>query len=515
VTQPLPHHALAATIAKSTLPEILQQLATLPPDANMAEIRLDFLWPDVPDGEAATDALLAIVEAAQVPLIATLRPPRQGGRFAGPENVRLGLLQAALQAGFAMADAELDALQLTPVAEPLRQHGSFAASHHVFGEMPCRSDGLRWLQAMQDFSPQWDKLAVPVGAFNDVLRALEFCRAHAERGGRPALAPMGHDATATRALLAFTGNRATYGAPAPQAGVVGQPNLHDIVALWTHWGLDEGDLAHLASKPQPWLAVLGAPIRHSLSPAMHNAALKAAGKPERFAALDVPASTAALRLALHVAPRLGVRGLSITAPHKVAAAQMTRGDPLVQDSGAANCVRFNGDQAEATNTDVTALLRLLSDHVTADTYATILGAGGGARAAATALRRLGAQVRVACRDPSKMELAKGLASSVVAWEQRVAGSESIFINATPVGRDSGSPSPLPASSLARRPLIVEMAYGSTPTHLETDAKKAGCTVISGRQLLLEQGIDAYRFWFNEQPDRKSMQHALGDGPWMA
>ncbi|MFO1535693.1 MAG: type I 3-dehydroquinate dehydratase, partial [Thermoplasmatota archaeon] len=107
---PLAHAPVQATafrghtrIASLMAPDVGQVVAALGrlDGADAAEIRLDGIWPSVPDPEQAADDIVAILSAAHVPLIATLRPVRQGGRFDGAEAVRVGLLAAAARAGFA------------------------------------------------------------------------------------------------------------------------------------------------------------------------------------------------------------------------------------------------------------------------------------------------------------------------------------------------------------------------------------------------------------------------------
>lgn len=494
-------HATVATCMTSDREDLLRAVAALPADTTLAEVRLDALWPTVPDIDAATDDLLALVDAAKVPLLATLRPRRQGGRFEGPEPVRLGLLQSALRAGFAAVDLEMDGLDMAGQVGLFRPLGQVVLSHHLGGEAPCRSDGLQALLAMQDLDPAYDKFAFTASAYPDLLRGLEFIHAHHGRGGRPAVSTMQHGGAALRALAPLAGNRATYGhAPSLPPAVPGQPALADIEATWRHWGLTRDDLDACVRGPGQWLAVLGTPVAHSHSPALHNAWLRAAGRTQRFGALDVPASASALRLTFHAARRIGLLGASITAPHKVDAARIAEPDATVQAIGAANCVRFEADgRALATNTDVTAITRLARPHAKPDAAALVLGAGGAARAAVHALVGLGCRVTVAARDPSKAAPLAKLGATIVPWAQAARQQPELVVQATPLGSTATDTSPLPASTLARKPWVLEMVYASGPTALQRQALAAGCAVTDGEVLLAAQARDAYRFWFNEDP----------------
>ena len=502
-------HTLVATVLVPSADAAVAALGRLPAEVGLAEVRLDGLWAKAPDADRAADDLLAIADAAdgRTPLLATLRPKRQGGRFDGDEGVRLGLLQAALRAGFAFADLEMDGLDAAGRFSVLRDEaaGGVVASSHL-AEVPCRSDGMTALLAMQDVPFAYGKLVFQAGAFPDLLRALELCHADALRGGRPSLATTNHGGPQTRALLALAGNRATYGAaPGLPPAVPGQPGVEELLALWRHWGLGRDDLDLCASRPGPWLAVLGFPVGHSLSPRIHNAALRAAGRRERFGALDVPASASALRLVAHVAPRIGLAAASVTAPHKADAARLSQGDAAVQRTGAANALRWHGEQVHSTNTDLTALRRLVTPHLRGGGKAVVLGAGGAARAAIAALQDLQADVAFVARDAAKgAAVAQATGARFVPWQDRASVRADAWVQATPLGSAPTDPSPARASG-AR--VAVELVYAAGTTAFEREARSAGATVVGGLDVLVAQAEDAYRFWFGEDPKAGAMRQA--------
>lgn len=490
-------HATVATLLDADVAKLVAALRTLPEGTDLAEVRLDALWPKVPDADRATDDLLALLDASPMPLLATLRPRRQGGRFEGPEDVRLSLLQAALRAGFAAADLEMDGLDTAGQVRALRDAGDVVLSTHLGGEAPCRSDGLQALLAMQDLDVAYDKFAFTASAYPDLLRALEFTRAHHLRGGRPAVSTMVHGSAPLRALLPLAGNRATYAhAPGLKPAVPGQPGLADIHAIWDHWGLTRDDLDGCAHGQAQWFAVLGTPVMHSRSPAIHNPWLRAAGRPERFGALEVPASASALRLTFHAAPRIGLVGASVTAPHKLDAARIAECDASAKAIGAANCVRIEPDgRVLGTNTDAAAVARLAKAHVGAGSSTLVLGSGGFARAATFALKQLGAHVVVAARDEAKAATFHALGATSIPWADRAQAPADAIVQATSLG----DASVLPSSSLARKPWVLEAVYADGPTALQRAATAAGCVVMDGATLLREQARDAYRFWTGADP----------------
>lgn len=498
--------AAAVAVALRDLGKGLEPAAA---DADLAaEVRLDGMWAGTPTTEQATSDLESITGAANgTPLMATLRPRRHGGRFDGDEAVRLNLLAAAARCGFEAIDVEAGSAH-PAVIDAMHAGGArVVVSEHWEGPAPSREDGLLALLRQMDAGGESEKLAFDGGSFADTLRALELCRAHAERGGEPAVMPMGAGAAPVRALLALVGNHATYGhAPGLPPAASGQPALADIVATWRHWGLAGDDLAGPGRAPRNLLLVVGHPVAHSLSPRLMNAALRSASRAERYAALDVPASTSALRLAAMVAPRAGVVGLSVTAPHKQDALRIAQGDAVAKEVGAANCLRWRGGAWEATNTDATALLRLLSGHLDAGAPCVILGSGGAARAAAWAGRQLGASVHFTSRDPARAQaFAKATGATWTPWEARTRLSGQAWVQAAAL--PAGEPSPVSRSQLRGKPLVVEMLYtpDGRPTKFEQEAAAAGSHVVGGRTVLLEQAIDAYRHWFDSAP------HTVAEG----
>lgn len=460
-------------------------------EADWIEVRLDALWPKVPGDEAA-EHLVALTSLGK-PLLATLRPVRQGGAFDGPEDVRISLLLAAARAGFAAVDLENDHPNVAPVVGLFRDESSVVISDHGLSTTPSRDAGLIRLQSMQDLHAEFDKLAVPVGSFMDALRCLELTRAHAERSGRPAIAPLG-GGPELRALLSLAGNQATYGhATGMRPAVSGQPSLADVDAVLEHWG-----------HPGPsrdWYAVIGDPVQHSLSPRIHNAALRAAGRPERYGALQVPDSMGAIRLLCTVAPRIGLRGASVTSPLKMHAAQATRGDGAVQAIGAANCIRFDAEPV-STNTDATAILRLLGEAKSVG----VLGSGGAARAALWAGNQLGVPVTLVCRDAAHgARLAESTGASVVAWNERATATADAWVQATPLGAGDAD---VPIQGVGLDSSFIELVYKGGPTPSQKLAADAGAQVIDGRRFLLEQARDAYRFWTGAEPPAGAMEAAL-------
>ncbi len=482
-----------ATVTSASIEGALNAVATCT-DADRIEVRLDALWPTPPEPDTAADHLIALTETAQVPLLATLRPLRQGGRFDGPEEVRLSLLDAAAKAGFHAVDVEGDNADLLALIGRLRQDANeIVASIHRPDKAPDKDSGLMQLQAMQDARADIQKIAFPAGAFPDYLRALEIAHRFRNVHGRPAPIPLGYGGAMGRALLPLAGARAMYGHAAGSAPAVsGQPALQDIQSVWDRWGLTKQDLDEASNR---WLAVVGDPVDHSRSPALHNAWLRAAGRPERYGALTVPDSMGAVRLLFGVADRIGLVGAGVTAPLKVHALDASQPDDTARAVGAANTVRFREGRIESTNTDSTGLQSLLHEH---DGPVAVIGAGGAARAAIHAAQTLGLDVTFTSKDPQRASAVRDrLGATWVPWDERHNLDATAWVQCTSLGSRPDDPSPLPTN--AKPTLAIEMVYAAGTTAFERQARDANARVIDGITVLENQAADQYRFWTDEDP----------------
>ncbi len=266
------------------------------------------------------------------------------------------------------------------------------------------------------------------------------------------------------------------------------------------------------------VGVLGDPVRHSLSPAMHNAALQALGLDWVYLALPVPA--AELAGALRALEALDCRGLNVTLPHKRAAATLAAElCPLARRLGAVNTlVRRPEGGWLGTNTDVEGFLAPLRERPWRGRRALVLGCGGSALAVLAGLEMLGfGTVQVAGRDPERLgalvEGCRGWMPQLqpIAWgggverdalEEALASAD-LVINTTPVGmaspHDPGAAGrcPLGPAALERlRPdaSVYDLIYTPRPTALLAAASRRGCQVFDGLEMLVRQGAAALALW---------------------
>ena len=266
------------------------------------------------------------------------------------------------------------------------------------------------------------------------------------------------------------------------------------------------------------VGVLGDPVRHSLSPAMQNAALRAMGLDWVFLALPAPAQR--FEAVVASLETLGCRGLNVTIPHKQAACALAEElSPLAQRLGAVNTlVPRSGGGWFGTNTDVEGFCAPLRAHEPQrwqGRRALVLGCGGSARAVVAGLVELGfGAIEVAGRDPARLG---AFTADCAAWAPQLrpldwneAGAlgaglaaAALVVNTTPVGmRSADEPqavercplNPEQLGQLSPGSTVYDLIYTPRPTRLLQEAGARGCTAIDGLEMLVQQGAAALRLW---------------------
>ncbi|HEY3191484.1 MAG TPA: shikimate dehydrogenase [Solirubrobacterales bacterium] len=274
------------------------------------------------------------------------------------------------------------------------------------------------------------------------------------------------------------------------------------------------------------LAVLGHPVSHSRSPAMHNAALEALGLGAewRYEAIDLEPAEFARRV--RALPAEGFVGANVTIPHKEAALAIAdEASDAATQIGAANTLSLGGDGIRADNTDATGLLAALPDPVAGRT-ALVLGAGGSARAAVWALAGRGAAVSVwnrtgARADELVRDLARARAGTIaegrltpVSADQARGGTYDLIVNCTAVGMGDEEPFgdlPLDPELLEAETVVVDLVYAGSPSSLVREARERNATAIDGLEVLVRQGAESFRIWTGMDPPLDVMREAARRG----
>jgi 3-dehydroquinate dehydratase/shikimate dehydrogenase len=472
----MPVSKLCVTVTGRTMADLRKRRDEVA-DADLIELRVD----TVADPNAA-----AALEGRRTPVIFTCRPAWEGGQYKGSEEERRRLLGEAQQLGAEYVDVEWKA-GFTELLDR-REGQGVVLSMHDFGGVP--SDLKARAASMRATRAEVIKLAVMAHRLGDWLPLWSLGRVST---GPMALVAMGEAGLASRILASRFGSCWTYAGDGVAPGQLSFASLRDEFSV------------RRVTEQTVVYGVVGRPVTHSVSPAMHNAAFKAAG----IDAVYVPFAAADFEDFLQCAHTLGVAGASVTAPFKVEAfARAAECDAVSRRIQSVNTLRRSGDRWIGSNTDVAGFLEPLQARMSVrGARVTILGAGGAARAAAEALGTAGAHVSIAVRRQNRAEeIAALVGCSVSDWPPRP-HSWDILVNATPVGTAPAvEETPCPEVAFTGQ-LVYDLVYNPLETLLLRDARAAGCRTLGGLDMLVAQAQRQFEWWTGIKPSERVMRGA--------
>ena len=268
--------------------------------------------------------------------------------------------------------------------------------------------------------------------------------------------------------------------------------------------------------------IIGDPIGHTMSPAMHNAAFKSLGL--NYVYVPFKVKSMELRKAIEGIRGLNLRGVNVTIPHKVAVVQLLdKLDPLAERIGAVNTIVNDEGILTGYNTDATGFLQTLHDRniEPAEKKVLLLGAGGAARAIGHILTREKARVTILNRkqDLSWAEdlaarLSRNYKTEVKALEltaenlKKAVNNAEILVNATSLGMSPEiDATPVPAELLRADLTVFDVVYNPLQTRLLREAKAVGAQTIDGLEMLVRQGAVSFEIWTGVKPPVEVMREA--------
>lgn len=457
--------ALCATVTGSST-DALVAAREAASGADLVELRLDGV--DRPDVAAA-------LAGHQTRAIVTCRPVWEGGGFDGGEEARERILTAALDEGAAFVDVEFAA----PFRERLvaRAADRVVVSFHDFDGVPA--DLAQRFGAMRATGAAVVKIAVSARRLCDQLPIFDLATS-LPPGDRHVLLAMGESGVATRVLGARVRNEWTY---AGQAVAPGQLSLAEMSEVFPQGAV--------SASPRLF-GVVGRPIGHSVSPAIHNAALRAAG----IDACYLPLAAADFDDFRAFADAMRLEGASVTAPFKRAALDVAvEREDLAARVGAANTLARRDDgRWRARNTDVAGFLRPLEGIALPGTRVAVIGAGGAARAVLAGLAGLAGSVTVHAR---RVDAARGLAGEFGARATALPplpGAWDVLVNTTPVGTWPDEDATPLSADLLDGGLVYDLVYNPPRTRLLREAAERGCRTIGGLEMLVAQAAEQFTWW---------------------
>jgi len=466
--------------------------------ADAVECRLDYLVTPPDDEELAL-----LLSGAPVEVIVTCRPRREGGHFQGPEYRRLDILRHAAALGATFIDVEAD----TPAEA--RPDGAVILSRHDFTGRPGDLEELA--RALDASGDAVNKLAFMSAGPADALAALDLIRSCA----KPTLAlAMGEAGMASRILARKFGAFGTFASlRAGAESAPGQPSMSRLKQLY-RWDRIDGETVVCG--------VIGCPVAHSMSPAIHNAAFEAVGFNGVYVPLRIePGRENFERFmdALLARPWTDWRGLSVTLPHKEnALAYVGAGncDELAGRIGAINTITIDpGGRLRGMNTDYAAAIdavcsqmRISREELSGKSVA-VLGAGGVSRAIVAALVEYGADVSIYNRTVTRAaKLAEEFSCRAGPLADAADAEAEIVINCTSVGMHPDTD----ACPLERVPpsvkVVFDTIYNPVETLLLRRAAEAGCRRITGVEMFVNQAVGQFEAWTNLTAPRDVMRKVV-------
>jgi 3-dehydroquinate dehydratase/shikimate dehydrogenase len=479
-------------------------------------------------GQIGLEAVARLVAESPMPCVVTCRRADEGGQFEGGAGELLAVWGAAVSAspGPAYLDVELATLQ-DPAAGPrLRAwldqaladgQTRLILSTHDFSGRPA--DLLGRVSAMVD-EPlcRVMKLVWMARTVRDNLQAFELLEAR----HKPTVALcMGEHGLMSRVLQRKFGGVLSFGTLAADAGAIGEddagpasrtaPGQVSIEAMRRVYRWD------VLGAETAVYAVIGHPVGHSMSPAIHNAGLSAVDHDGVYLPLDIAPGYEPLKatlLEMLAMPGLNFRGASVTIPHKHDLLRFVREqggaiDELTDRIGVANTLTVTeGGSLHAMNTDYAAALDAVAEvwgggpDAVAGRSVMVLGAGGAARAVVAAFAHHGARVTIYNRSVERAQTLADEFHATAAGVEALAklskeGRADVIINTTPLGMHPHvDASPLPGDFRAwgQGTVVFDTVYNPPKTQLLQRAQDAGCVTIAGSEMFVRQAAGQFEAW---------------------
>ncbi len=494
---------VCAVIIEETTERARQAIERATGRADLVELRLDYLRDFDFTG---IDNLRFLLEGRRLPAIITCRAVSEGGRQAIGDDLRLRLLVEGARRWADYCDVEAEYYSQAAILSP--DISRLIVSYHNFDKTPSDLDRV------------YDRVCgLPASIHKIVTRALSPSDALAVFGlldrarneGRNLIAlAMGEQGLMTRVLGPSRGCYLTYCALADgRESAPGQITCKELSELYR--------VPTLSDKTSI-TGIIGSPVGHSASPAMHNAAFRAEGLD--FVYLPFEVSDVSDFFARFVRPATReidwrLRGLSVTIPHKQAVMPLLDSlDETARGAGAVNTVILDGERVLGYNTDVHGAIEPLERIcVLTDESFAVIGAGGSARAVVYGLCERGARVRLFARDTERARLlVENFGVSLHPLESLAASDASVLINTTPVGMrgHSEGESVVPRSALAGRKIAYDLVYNPLETRFLKEARAEGCRTLSGIEMLIAQAALQFRLWTGRQAPLSLLRKAAFD-----
>jgi 3-dehydroquinate dehydratase/shikimate dehydrogenase len=478
---------LCAVITEPTVELARLALDEAAREADLAELRLDYLT----DFDfSSSDGLVSLLAARKIPVIITCRAVEEGGRRNVADATRLRLL---VEGARRCADyCDIEAAHYRGAARFSPDPNRLIVSHHNFNETPASLDNV--VAALRSVPAAIHKIVTHARTITDSIAIFNLLESSAREGRKTIAMAMGSAGLITRVLGPSRGSFLTYASLGRgRESATGQITCRELIESFR--------IRRITPRTEIF-GVMGNPVSHSASPAIHNRALSAAGLDAVYLPLEVadPSEFLSRMVANAGEFSLPFRGLSVTIPHKAAVIPLLdEVDETALAIGAVNTIVVTRtNRLRGFNTDIAGAMRPLERKIVVEgTRCAVIGAGGAARAVVWGLVSRGAQVTVFARDAAK---AKALGDELGVKIKPLSALEShdaqVIINTTPVGMHGHSEreSPVSPAMLRGRTLAYDLVYNPLETQFLRDARLGGCATVGGMEMLIEQAAAQFELW---------------------
>jgi len=509
---------LAVPIAAKTLQEAEEQIqAAVIAGAELLELRTDYLV------HLSVELALGVINAARqlapgLPIIVTCRDYQQGGTLRHPNDLRTDVLTAAVRAGADFIDVEYENFISVAIGSKISLAISTGTgtrlilSDHNF-QTKFKNITKHYWEIANVFSGAIPKLVYSAHHINDCFDILDL--QHDAKSEMIAFC-MDEPGFMTRVLTKkFDGLVTFANIGAKTATAPGQPTVEQLRDLYRWDSIDA---------QTEFYGVIGDPIAHSLSPAVHNACFNGAGLNKVYVPLLVAGEQADFNAFMDnilSRPWLGFKGFSVTIPHKGSALNYVKSkggviDPLAERIGAANTIIINGSKLSAYNTDCVAAIGAITAGLGIDKaglremLVAVIGAGGGARAVVAGLADADAKIKIYNRT---VERAKHLAADFKCDYDSLGSihklKEKLIVNCTSIGMHPHiDASPVDVNLLQKHMAVFDTVYTPPETMLLKHARQTGCKTISGVDMFLKQASEQFRLFTGREANAGIMKKVL-------
>ena len=461
--------------------------------AGMVELRLDYV--------SSRLNLQRLVRDRPCPVVITCRREQDGGKYTGTEADRMVILREAIALEVEYVDLEDDIAGSVPRFGKTKR----IVSYHNFRNTPDDLDEI--YKRLADLDADVVKITTMAQHPHDNARMLDLvCRADLPTVGMC----MGDIGTPSRILLARCGAPFTYATFHHERALApGQLSYDQMTEIYRYESINESTDV---------FGVIADPVAHSLSPHVHNAALAEQDINAVYVPFRVPVD--ALGQFIKDVPALGIKGLSVTIPHKEAVAKyVTKVDAAVKGIKAANTMVFRDGEVLGYNTDCKAAMDSLEHALggeaaqpspLAGKRVLLLGAGGVSRAIIYGLQKRGAKTIIASRTRSRAnELADEFGGKAVEWAARHTIPADVLVNGTPIGMHPNvDDTPFNRSYLKPSMLVFDTVYNPESTLLIKEARSHGCHVVTGVEMFVRQAGLQYMLFTGKEPPMDTLRETL-------